>query len=72
MHVKVIFVVMGYIEVKEVRFCEKKEYHHVYLMKAKKNSKSDRKKTCRTGFRGGVSRRLLREGWEDGKKREES
>ena len=36
MHVKVVFVVMGYIEVKEVRFCEKKEYHHVYLMKAKK------------------------------------
>jgi len=34
--VKVIFVVMGYIEVKEVRFCGKKNYHHVYLMKAKK------------------------------------
>ena len=36
MHVKVIYVVIGYIEVKEVRFCEKKEYHHVYWMKAKK------------------------------------
>ena len=44
---KVIYVVVGCIEVKEVGFCGEKIYHHVYSMKAKEKTRdmSERKKT---------------------------
>ena len=45
MHMKVIYVVIGCIEVKEVGFCGEKNYHHVYSMKAKKTRDMSEKKT---------------------------
>ena len=36
MHVKVIFVVIGYIEVKEVKFCEKKRIPSCILDESQK------------------------------------
>merc|ERR1712212_825658 len=64
----------GYIEVKEERFCEKKRIPSCIPDESPRTRRVIGKKTRRTGVRGGVSGRLLREGWaeeggeEDGKK----